>query len=151
MQFTLNLNFSITTYSRNATNRHAKKRKKKRQRQTSISKIKFVSVSAIAFASIFTFASIEISASYEYHSMTVKSQTSTKFRKPHYTINDRNEMILNRKKSEIYPIIQSIIIQNSMIRARFMFDVAFDVSKINKHTRFQVKSQQKLLQKNQKV
>ena len=32
-----------------------------------------------------------------------------------------------------------------------MFDVAFNVSKINKHTRFQIKLQQKLLQKIQKV
>ena len=153
MQFTLNLNFFITTYSRSATNRHAKKRKKKRQRQTSISKIKFVFVFAfvIAFVSIFTFTSIEINALYEYHSIIVKSQTSMKFRESHYTINDRNEMILNREKFEIYSIIQSIIIQNSMIRTRFMFDVAFDVSKINKHTRSQMKSQQKLLQKNQKV
>ena len=151
MQFTLNLNFFITTYSRNAANRHAKKRKKQRQRQTSISKIKFAFVSVIVFVFTFTFASIEISAFYEYHSMTVKFQTLTKFREFHYTINDRNEMILNRKKFEIYSIIQSIIIQDSMIRTRFMFDVAFDVSKIDKHTRSQMKSQQKLLQKNQKT
>ena len=151
MQFTLNLIFFITTYSRNAANRHAKKRKKKRQRQTSISKIKFVFVFAIAFVFVFIFTSIEINAVYECHSMIVKSQTSMKFRKSHYTINDQNEIILNEKKSDIYSIIQSTIIQNSMIRARFMFNVAFDVSKINKHTRFQMKSQQKLLQKNQKT
>ena len=60
-------------------------------------------------------------------------------------------MILNREESDIYSIIQSIIIQNSMIRTHSMFDVAFDISKIDKHTRFQVKSQQKLLQKNQKT
>ena len=74
-----------------------------------------------------------------------------KFRKSHYTINDRNEMILNREEFDIYSIIQSIIIQNSVIRARSMFDVAFYSSKIDKHTRSQVKSQQKLLQKNQKA
>ena len=145
MQFTLNLNFFITTYSRNATNRHAKKRKKKRQRQ--IFNIKFVFV----FVFVFIFASIEINVFYEYHSMIVTFQTSMKFRKSHYMINDRNEIILNKQKFEIYSIIQSIIIQNSLIETRFMFDVAFNISKMNKHTRFQMKSQQKLLQKNQKI
>ena len=38
-----------------------------------------------------------------------------------------------------------------MIRTRFILNVIFDISKINKHTRFQIKSQQKLLQKNQKI
>ena len=130
-----------------------KNEKKKRQRQTSISKIKFVFVFVfvIVFVFVFIFTSIEINVFYEYHSMTVKFQTSMKFRKSHYTINDRNEMILNKKEFEIYSIIQSTIIQNSMIRTRFMFDVAFDISKIDKHTRSQMKSQQKLLQKNQKV
>ena len=151
MQLTLNLDFSITTYSRSAANRHAKKRKKKRQRQTFNIKSVFVFVFAFIFAFVFIFASIEINAFYECHSMTVTFQTSMKFRKFHYTINDRNEMILNKQKSEIYSIIQSTIIQNSLIETRFMFDVAFDVSKIDKHTRFQVKSQQKLLQKNQKI
>ena len=60
-------------------------------------------------------------------------------------------MKLNKQEFEIYSIIQSITIQNSMIRTRFMFDVAFDDSKIEKHTRSQVKSQQKLLQKNQEA
>ena len=32
-----------------------------------------------------------------------------------------------------------------------MFNVVFNISKINKQTRFQIKLQQKLLQKNQKV
>ena len=143
MQLTLNLNLSITTRSRDAANRHVKKRKKRNAFQ------KLTSTSIFIF--IFAAASIEISVLYECHSMIVTFQTFVEFRKSHYTINDRNEMMLNRQKSEIYSISQSTIIQNSMIKARFMFDVAFDVSKIKTHTRSQMKSQQKLLQKNQKA
>ena len=143
MQLTLNLDFFTTTRSRDATNRHVKKRKKRNVFQ------KFIST--FIFIVIFVVASIEINVLYECHSMIVTFQTFVEFRKSHYTINDRNEMTLNKQKFEIYSILQSIIIQNSMIKTRFMFDVAFDVSKIKTHTRFQMKSQQKLLQKNQKV
>ena len=143
MQLTLNLDFFTTTRSRDAANRHVKKRKKRNTFQ------KFTSISISIF--IFVVASIEINVFYECHSMTVTFQTLVEFRKSHYTINDRNEMMLNRQEFEIYSISQSAIIQNSMIKARFMFDVAFDVSKIKTHTRSQMKSQQKLLQKNQKV
>ena len=48
-------------------------------------------------------------------------------------------------------MLKSIHIRHTMIKTRFMFDVAFDISKIKTHTRFQIKSQQKQLQKNQKV
>ena len=145
MQLTLNLDLSTTTRSRDAANRHAKEREKRNAFQ------KFISASTSISIFISVFASIEISAFYECHSMTVTSQTFVEFREPHYTINDRNEMTLNRQESEIYSISQSTIIQNSMIKARFMFDVAFDVSKIKTHTRSQMKSQQKQLQKDQKV
>ena len=141
MQLTLNLDLSTTTRSRDAATRHAKEREKRRALQ------KLTSTST----STSTSASIEINALYEYHSMTVTSQTSVEFRESHYTINDRNEMKLNKQTSEIYSIIQSTIIQNSVTRARLMFDVTFDASKIEKHTRSQVKSQQKLLQKNQEA
>ena len=141
MQLTLNLDLSTTTRSRDAAARHAKEREKRRSFQ------KLTSASFFASSSV----SIEISAFYEHHSMTVTSQTFVEFRESHYTINDRNEMKLNKQESEIYSIIQSITIQNSVTRTRSMFDVAFDASKIEKHTRSQVKSQQKLLQKNQEA
>ena len=141
MQLTLNLDLSTTTRSRDAAARHAKEREKRRSFQ------KLTSASFFASSSV----SIEISAFYEHHSMTVTSQTSVEFRESHYTINDRNEMRLNRQVSEIYSIIQSTTIQNSVTRTRSMFDVAFETSKLEKHTRSQVKSQQKLLQKNQEA
>ena len=141
MQFTLNLDLSITTRSRDAATRHAKEQKKRRSSQKFTSSSFFVS----------SFISIEISAFYEYIFMTVIFQTSMKFWKSYYTINDRNEMNLNKQEFEIYLIIQSIIIQNSMIRTRLMFVVTFDASNIEKHTRSQMNSQQKLLQKNQEV
>ena len=143
MQLTLNLDFSTTTRSRDAANRHVKKRKRRNALQKLISTSISIFISAVA--------SIEISAFYECHSMIVTFQTFVEFRKSHYTINDRNEMTLNKQKFEIYSISQSTIIQNSMTKARLMFDVAFDISKIKTHTRSQVKSQQKLLQKNQKT
>ena len=128
MQLTLNLNFFITTRSRDATNRYVKKRKKRNVFQ----KFTFIFI----FIFIFVVASIEINVFYECHSMIVTFQTFVEFRKSHYTINDRNEMTLNKQKSEIYSISQSIIIQNSIIKTRFMFNVVFDVSKIKTHTRF---------------
>ena len=151
MQLTLDLGLPTTAYSRSAANRHAKEREKKRQRQTPNTKSAPAPAPAPTPASASTPASIEISASYECHSMTVTPQTPMEFREPHYTINGRNEMVLNRQEPGIYPVIQPTTIQDPLTEARPMFDVAFDASKIDKHTRSQVESQQKLLQKDQEA
>ncbi|KAG7002278.1 hypothetical protein G7Y79_00028g062990 [Physcia stellaris] len=143
MQLTLDLGLSTTARSRGAANRHAKEREKRGALQ------KLTPTSTFTFTS--AAASIEISAPYECHSMTVTPQTPVEFREPHYTINGRNGMTLDRQEPGIYPVPQPAIIQDPMTKARPMFDVAFDVSKVKTHTRSQVESQQKLLQKDQEA
>ncbi|KAG6995565.1 hypothetical protein G7Y79_00044g080360 [Physcia stellaris] len=143
MQLTLDLGLPTTARSRGAANRHAKEREKR----GALQKLTPTSTSTFTSAA----ASIEISAPYECHSMTVTPQTPVEFREPHYTINGRNGMTLDRQEPGIYPVPQPAIIQDPMTKARPMFDVAFDVSKVKTHTRSQVESQQKLLQKDQEA